>query len=409
MSITNVPSISWVNGNPVLPAESDILAGVQADINTAFGGGVNPSLQTPQGQIAQSETAIIGDKNDQIAYLVNQFNPSLASGQFQDAIGDIYFIKRIQAAGTVVNCTVIGAVGTVIPAGSTAQDTAGYIYTSTGSATIPSTGTTTIQFQNLTVGAIPCAPNTLNIIYSAIAGWNTINNPSAGALGNLVESRTAFEYRRQQSVAKNSVNSITSIQGNILALSGVIGAYTVDNPTNSSINFGSTSYPIAAHTTLVSVAGGSAADIANTIWQNKGAGSPYPAAGGAGIQSYTIYDTNYDVPYPSYLVTWLVPTSTNTYFIVNIKNIPTLPANVIPQIQAAVVNSFYGNDDGIKAAIGQTTFSGRYYANVSAVDPSVEILSIFLGTTVSPTGTQLQYGIDQLPVTSTSNVVVNLV
>ena len=59
---TNVPAITWVNGSPVLPAEQDILTGVQADINTAFGGGVNPSLQTPQGQLAQTETAIIGEK-----------------------------------------------------------------------------------------------------------------------------------------------------------------------------------------------------------------------------------------------------------------------------------------------------------------------------------------------------------
>ena len=69
---TNVPVIEWVNGSPVIPAELDILAGVQADINAAFGGGVNPSLQTPQGQLAQSETAIIGDKNNQIAYIANQ-------------------------------------------------------------------------------------------------------------------------------------------------------------------------------------------------------------------------------------------------------------------------------------------------------------------------------------------------
>ena len=32
-----------------------------ADINAAFGGGVNPSLSTPQGQIASSDTAIIAD------------------------------------------------------------------------------------------------------------------------------------------------------------------------------------------------------------------------------------------------------------------------------------------------------------------------------------------------------------
>ena len=136
---TNVPQIQWVNGAPVLPAELDILAGVQEDIDDAFGGGVNPSLSTPQGQIAQTETAIIGDKNSQIAYIANQVNPAFASGIWQDAIGQIYFISRIPGSGTVVSATCTGASGTVIPAGSVAKDNNGYLYSSLADATIPTT------------------------------------------------------------------------------------------------------------------------------------------------------------------------------------------------------------------------------------------------------------------------------
>ena len=151
---TNVPAITWVNGSPVLPAEADILIGVQTDIDVAFGGGVNPSLQTPQGQLAQTETAIIGEKNNEIAYIANQVNPAFASGIWQDAIGYIYFMNRIQASGTVVNAVCNGAVGTVIPAGSIAQDVNGYLYASTSAATIPTGGNVTVQFQNQTTGPI---------------------------------------------------------------------------------------------------------------------------------------------------------------------------------------------------------------------------------------------------------------
>ena len=208
---TNVPAITWVNGSPVLPTEQDILTGVQTDINVAFGGGVNPSLQTPQGQLAQTETAIIGDKNSQIAYIANQVNPSMASGIWQDAIGEIYFIQRIPGSGTVVSCVCNGAVGTVIPLGAVAQDNNGYLYSSTAAATIPASGSVTVQFQNQTQGPIACSANTLTKIYTAVAGWDTITNPTAGALGNDVESRAAFEARRSASVAGNSVNSLQSI------------------------------------------------------------------------------------------------------------------------------------------------------------------------------------------------------
>ena len=46
---TNVPQIEFTDQGAVLPEESAILAGVQADINAAFGGGVNSGLTTPHG------------------------------------------------------------------------------------------------------------------------------------------------------------------------------------------------------------------------------------------------------------------------------------------------------------------------------------------------------------------------
>ena len=401
---TNVPAITWVNGSPVLPAETDILAGVQADINSAFGGGVNPALQTPQGQIAQSETAIIGEKNNEIAYIANQVNPSMASGIWQDAIGEIYFITRIPGAGTVVNCTCNGAVGTVIPAGSVAQDTSGYLYSSTAVATIPVSGSVTIQFQNQTQGAIACAVGALNTIYTAIAGWNTVSNPTAGTLGNLVESRAAFEARRAASVAGNAVNSISSIYGSVASVPNVIGVFIVDNPTNSTVAYGSTSYSMAPHSITVSVAGGSASAIAQAIWNKKPPGTSYN-----GNTSATVYDTNYPTPYPSYTVTWLTPTSTPIYFRVQIQNNALLPSNIIQLVQNAVIQSFNGQDGGTAVGIGSTSYSGRYYANINAINPNVNVIEVYLGTSASPSTLSVALGIDQLPTLAASNISVTLV
>ena len=402
---TNVPAITWVNGSPVLPSEQSILTGVQADINSAFGGGVNPSLQTPQGQLAQSETAIIGDKNNQIAYIANQVNPSMASGIWQDAIGEIYFITRIPGTGTVVNATVNGAVGTVIPAGAVAQDTSGYLYSAVSSVTIPSSGVATVEFQNQTQGPIACNIGALSIIYTAIAGWDTITNSTAGALGNDVESRAAFEARRQASVAGNSVNSIGSIYGSLAALSDVYSVLVVDNPTGTTVNYGSTSYPLAPNSLCVSVAGGTSAEIAQAIWNKKPPGCAYN-----GNTSATVYDTNYATPVP-YTVTWLTPTSTPIYFAVTLKNNTQLPSNINQLVQNAIIQSFSGEDGGTIAGIGETIYGSRYYANVTAIAPSVEILSILVGFTSlsGATHTYQQIGIDQLPTIAASQIGVTLV
>lgn len=401
---TNVPAITWVNGSPVLPAEADILVGVQTDIDVAFGGGVNPSLQTPQGQLAQTETAIIGEKNNEIAYIANQVNPAFASGIWQDAIGYIYFMNRVQASGTVVNATCNGAVGTVIPAGSVAQDVNGYLYASTAAATIPAGGNVTIQFQNQTTGPISCAIGALNKIYTAVAGWDTVSNPTAGVIGNNVESRAEFELRRQNSVAVNAVNSLQSIYAAVLAVPNVIDAYVVDNSSNVTINYGSTSYPLAAHSICVSVAGGTSADIANAIWNKKP-----PGCGYNGNTSVTVYDTTYPVPYPSYTVTYLVPTSTPVYFVIDIKDDPLLPSNIITQVQNAVIATFTGQNGGTAVGINTTTYSGAYYGAINAISPNVNVLEVYVGLTASPTTLEASLGIDQLPTISASQIVVNLV
>jgi hypothetical protein len=102
---TAVPSVTFSATGIAVPDEIDILNGRLTDLDTAMGGGMSKSLTTPQGQIAMSDTAIIGDKNDNLAWLVNQINPDFAEGRMQDAIGQIYFIDRIAAIGTTVTAT----------------------------------------------------------------------------------------------------------------------------------------------------------------------------------------------------------------------------------------------------------------------------------------------------------------
>jgi len=165
MCPSSVPELSWTPAGLVLPLETDILAGVQADINAAFGGVLNPGLSTPQGQLASSEAAIIADKNSQIAYITNQVDPQYAQDRFQDAIGRIYFLTRNPATATAVQCVLTGLVGAVIPAGTFAQDTNGNTYAATQTITIGAAGTVVGEFQNIVTGPIPCPAGTKSTTY----------------------------------------------------------------------------------------------------------------------------------------------------------------------------------------------------------------------------------------------------
>lgn len=401
---TNVPALQFTTTGLVIPEEQAILSGVLADIDTAFGGGIDKSLTTPQGQLAQSMTAAIGDKDAQIAQMAANVDPDKAEGKWQDAIGRIYFMTRIAASGTVVTGTCIGLVGTVIPAGSAAQDGNGYIYYSLADATIPAGGSVDVDFQNSTTGPIGCPIGNLSKIYTSVPGWDSVTNLTAGTLGVDVESRTAFEERRRQSVAINAVNSNDAVLAAVLAVPDVIDAYVIDNPKSVAVTVGATSYTLAPHSLYVAVSGGAAADIAHAIFANRSSGCDYN-----GDTSHVIYDSvNYSEPYPEYIVTWKTPDAVPVHFKVQVANNPSLPADIPALIKSAIIAAFSGADGGSRARIGSAIYAGRYYAGVAATNSNVNIQSITMGVDASAAATSLTFGIDQRPTLDATNIQVLL-
>lgn len=403
-SPSSVPKIQFTQAGLVIPSEADILAGVQGDMNAAFGGGLNPALETPQGQLSSSQAAVIGDKNNEFAYFVNQIDPQFADGRFQDAIGRIYFLTRKPATSTAVSVTLTGLSGTVIPAGTLAQDTSSNTYINVGDVTIGITGTVDAQFQNVETGPIPCAAGTLISVYQAIPGWDAITNATDGIMGSVVESRADFEYRRKNSVAINAEGTLGAIYATVYNLDNVLDVYAVDNPANTIVNTGITNYPLAPHSVYVAVVGGVDADIAAAIWSKKDLGCDYN-----GNTSVIVKDeSGYNFPQPTYTVKFQRPASLPIKYVVNIVNDPTLPSNIVDLIKTAIIARFNGADGTNRERIGSSIFASRYYAPVSAVADTVAVISIYIGTS-TPTLTKVDVGIDQSPTLTAADIAVNLI
>ena len=399
-----MPKIQFTPAGLVIPAETDILAGVQADMNAAFGGGLNPGLETPQGQLASSQAAVIGDKNNEFALFVNQVDPQYSADRFQDAIGRIYFLTRKPATPTTVHATVNGLAGTVIPGGTLAQDTSGNTYACSGDVTIDVTGSVSAEFQNIETGPIPCAAGTLTQVYQAVPGWDVITNAADGTLGSDVESRADFEYRRKNSVAKNGTGTPQAIYAEVFALADVLDVYVKDNPTGSAVNTGSTNYPIAAHSVYVAAVGGTDADIAAAIWRKKDLGCDTN-----GNTSATVVDqSGYSYPQPSYVIKFQRPAGLAVKFAVRIGNDPSLPSNIVTLVKNAIIARFNGADGTTRERIGATILASRYYGAVVAVASNVSLLDVLIGTS-SPTLTQINVGIDQRPTISAADITVTLV
>jgi hypothetical protein len=402
--VSSVPGLTFTEAGVVIPAETDVLAGVQADIDAAFGGGLNPALETPQGQLASSQAAVIGDKNNEFAYFVNQVDPQYASGKFQDGIARICFLTRKPATSTSVQATITGAIGATIPAGTLAQDTSGNTYASTGAVTIGATGSATVEFQNVAAGPIACPAGTLTQVYQAVIGWDSITNAADGTLGQYVESRADFEYRRKNSVALNGHGTPQAIYAEVFNIADVLDVYVKDNPTAATVNTGATNYPIVAHSVYVAAVGGVDADIAAAIWRKKDLG-----CNTNGNTSVTVTDdSGYSYPHPSYTIQFERPTSLPVLFAVQLVNDPSLPSNIVQLVQAAIIARFNGTDGTTRERIGSLILASRYYGAVAGVASNVSLISILIGT-VTPTLTQVSVGIDQRPTVSAANISVTLV
>lgn len=371
--MTSVPPPVFSDRGYIVPEQSSILGGVFSDLNIAFGGNLDPGLTTPQGQLATSTAAIIGNVDAQFVYMTNQFNPALNSGRWQDGIAYIYFITRKSAEPTVVQATCYGSAGVTIPAGSLAQTADGTVYISIGDGVIGVGGTVVISFSSTVPGPLACPANTLNVIYQSIPGWDAINNLADGVIGRDTENRADFEFRRFESVAGNSSGALPAIRGAVLSVANVLDAYVTENTSASPVTVGGVT--LDPKSLYVAAVGGTDADVARAIWTKKAPGCSYN-----GNTTVTVYDTNYSVPQPSYDVKFERPDPTSIIFDVELATNALVPANVNDLVQAAVIAAFSGQYVSTpRPRIASKIYASQYYAPVAVLGEWVQIISIKIG------------------------------
>ncbi len=441
---TNVPAIQFTVNGTIVPTEAEILIGVQLDMSAAFGGNLNSNLETPQGQMATTQAALIAAGYASFVFLVNSMDPAYASGRFQDAIGRFYDLTRNPPQPTIIQVSCSGLTGTTIPVGAEVTDPAGYIYVCITAGVIPVSGSITLPFSNTETGAF-AVPSSV-AIYQNITGWDSATFVS-GVLGANVESTYAFESRRQATLAANSNNQNQSVLGAVLKVPNVVSAYVQDNYNNypiavnpvttitgyitgtslyvssgtgaaigqavsgvgvlnGTVITGGTTSPftvnnsqtvasvgspetlqlggvsINSNSLYVCVSGGVQAAVAQAIWSKKN-----PGCGFTGNTVTTVYDTSpaYGTPGIPYTVKYQTASNTPIFFAVNMKNNYLVPSNAVPLVQNAILNAFSGADGGLPAQIGVTLISSRYNAGITALGTWAQLLSVqIVSTTDTP-------------------------
>lgn len=401
--MSNVPSPVFAATGLSVPEESAVKAGVWADFQAAFGGGLNESDATGQGQLVAALTAIIGARNDLLLQYVNLIDPAFTSGRMQDGIGRIYYQTRISARATVVGVLCTGADGTLIPAGSLAQASDGTIYQCLSSITIPSTGSISATFQAITTGPIACPAGTLNTIYRVVPGWDSITNPADGVVGRMAETPAEFEQRRSASVAVNATGILPAVRGAVLSVDGVVDAFVTENDTDDVRTEGTVD--IAPRSLYVAVYGGLDVDVAAAIWSKKQPGCNY--TGGTTI-NVADRASGYSPPYPTYPVKFQRATPLPIFIAISIADNGLVPADAQDAIRTAVVSAFNGGDGLPRARIGGKIYALRFATAVQSAGAWSQVVSISIGTAASPTGSEVDVPIDRMPTISADNISLTL-
>lgn len=367
---------------------------------------INTAPETPQGQIIDAETLAITQKDAELAFLANMFNPKTARGIWQDALAEIYFIKRKKAVNSRCYCILTGLNGTVIEKGSKIQSSAdGTYWDLLETVTINNNSSVTALFECESEGAIIASPNTLNKIITTVAGWDTVNNSQSATVGTLEESQQAFEKRRYDSVALNSVGTTASVFSRVNQIDDVVGCYVIDNKTN--VNKIIDDYLLKPHSIYVAVIGGSNQDIAEAIYRSLSAGCDYN-----GNTQITVVDPH---THAKEKVTFMRPTQQNVYIKVNVFD-KDLPDNYETLIKNAVITNFYGQDEQIeiageavtRAIMGQDIYASRFLPSILNKNIS-SLLSVQISLDNKTFSDYVHIKIDKEPYISSANITVNLI
>ena len=255
----------------IVPDTSATLGEVQSEWQQAFGNDLIVTPDTPQGVMISAETIARNNFINNNASVANQINPNYAGGLFLDAIMALTGSQRLAQTPTVVSgVTVSGVAGTTIPAGSQAQTAAGDLFQSTTTVVLPSGGSTTVNFQSVQNGAIPCAANALTTIVSAVLGWETVNNSAAGVIGTTTHSDQAARAYRKNTLAFQALSLAESITSALYATQGVTSLTFQENvsPNTATIN----GITMIGHSIYACVNGGTNNAVAAALLENKSSG-----------------------------------------------------------------------------------------------------------------------------------------
>ncbi len=343
-------------------------------VRVVFGPDINLAVQSPDGQINQN-SALSDDQLWQIAEeTFNATDPDKTIDIGLSNLVKINAIERQEAQATSFIFVCAGTIGVTVPIPQTVSNGAELIATTLAAFTFDGSGNASVAAELNTTGDIPVGIGVMTVIETPFTGWDTVTNPAVGTEGRDRETDGELRVRRNKSTAASSQNQIEAIIGAVGNVAGVTNLTVLENDTDITDGDG-----VPSHSFEVIVVGGTNADVALAIWNNKP----------TGIQSFGTTESEVILDSQSlpHSIDFTRPAAITIFVIANLTTRPDYPLDGDDQIKQAIVDYADGTlVQGRGFDPGDDVIFTELYTPINVV-PGHDIDSLFIDTTPAPAAT----------------------
>ncbi len=245
------------------------LAQLDAGFRTIYGADINTDPDSPDGQLIGLIAQIKTDLEELAESIYKALDPEAASGVWLEQRVAYAGLTRRQARYSYLRNTILtGTPNTLIPAGAVLTDPHHNRWQLVTDTTLNAEGSAKTDFRSEMLGAFPLTVETRLTIETLFLGWRSAKNSQTSEIGEEEETDAELRRRFFISRAKAAQNSVDGMIVKLLQLADVRQAVCLENDSDTP-----NADDVPAHSLNIIVEGGSDAEIAQVIFENKTAGT----------------------------------------------------------------------------------------------------------------------------------------
>jgi len=314
--------------------------------------------------------------------------PDSASGEALDQVCAITGVVRLAATRSKAEVIATGTPGTVLAAGRVVSvDGTGARFRSIGEVAIGEGGTAPMEMESEALGPIVAVAGSLTKIETPVSGWASVTNPLDATPGRRMETDPELRLRREQLLRATGTGTLDAIRAGLLepAVAGVSQVRVFENTTLVTDAAG-----VPGKSFEAIVEGGDPQAIREAIWRLKPAGIlAHGSSPGDVVDSLGF----------AHEVAFSRPGYKDVHVALTVTRGEGYPLDGAERIKAALVAK--------KRALGEDVIYPSLFAPVFSVPGVVDVPSLKIGLTSSPTGTaNIAVGERELARFDTSRIVV---